>query len=367
MRSRNLPGNLMYGVVDRFFTEQWSTNALADWLSTQGYNISREEIYPIIRQAINHGYVKLCPARADRMVSQLARAFPHMPADTRIVDASAPVVSSNIAIETADLVLGLIIQVYEKKMQKKKRSSAPHRVHVGFGGGETARFVAEKLALRLKMEPELPPLTFHALSAGFDARHPLNAPVAFFSYFSGLNHSIDFVGLFCAPVVKWEEYDEVKSLHVVRDSFKEAVNIDIIVTSLAQADDEHGLLNMFLTMHRGRQAGLEAAGHVGDVLWQPFSNDGPLTVNTGIRAVTLFNLPDLVDMASNEGKHVVLVAGPCTGCGRTKTQALKPLLSQKLLRMCNHLVTEVATAVEMLSGSDLRTRGTQNIRTCPAR
>ncbi|MCZ6778435.1 MAG: hypothetical protein O7F16_05645, partial [Acidobacteria bacterium] len=66
MRSRNLPGNLMYGVVDRFFTEQWSTNALADWLSTQGYNISREEIYPIIRQAINHGYVKLCPARADR-------------------------------------------------------------------------------------------------------------------------------------------------------------------------------------------------------------------------------------------------------------------------------------------------------------
>ncbi len=350
MRSRNLPGNLMYGVVDRFFTEKWSTNALGDWLTAQGYDTTREEIYPIIRQAINHGFVKLCPARADRMVSRMAQAFPLMPADTRIVDASAPLVGSNIAIETADLVLGLIIKVYEKKMQKKKRASAPRRVHVGFGGGDTTRHVAEKLALRLKMESELPPLTFHALSSGFDARHPLNAPVAFFSYFSGLNHSIDFVGLFCAPVVKWEEYDEVKNLHVVRDSFKEAENIDIVVTSLAQADDEHGLLNMFLTMHRGRQAGLEQAGHIGDVQWRPFSNEGPLTVNTGIRAVTLFDLPDLVKLASSEGKHVVLVAGPCTGCGRTKTLALKPLLSQPSLRMCNHLVTEIGTTLEMLSG-----------------
>lgn len=348
MRSRNLPGNLMYGVVDRFFTGEWSTNALADWLTTQGYNTSREEIYPIIRKAIKHGFVKLCPARADGMLSQLAKAFPQMPADTRIVDVEGSLVGSNLAIETADLVLGLIIQVYEKKMQKKRRGAASSRVHVGFGGGDTARHVAEKLALRLKMEPELPPLTFHALSSGFDARQPLTAPVAFFSYFSGLNHSIDFVGLFCAPVVAWEGYDEIKKLPVVRDSFKEAENIDIVVTSLAQADDEHGLLNMFLTMHKGRQAGLERAGHIGDVQWQPYSREEPLTVNTGIRAVTLFDLPDLVKLVDTEGKHVVLVAGPCSGCGRTKAPALHPLLTKPLLRMCNHLVTEVTTVREML-------------------
>jgi hypothetical protein len=349
MRRPNLPGNLIYGVVARFFTEKWSASALADWLTTQGYDTSREEIYPIIRQAINHGFVKLCPARAERLVSQLAQAFPMMPADTRVVDVSGPLVSSNLAIEAADLVLGLIIKVFEKKEHKKKRGEPPSRVHVGFGGGDTARHVAEKLALRLKMEPELPPLTFHALSSGFATREPLSAPVAFFSYFSNLNHSIEFVGLFCAPVVSWEEYEEVKKLPVVRDSFKEAGSIDIVVTSLAQADDEHGLLNVFLTMHKGRQAGLGRAGHIGDVQWQPYSTEEPLTVNTGIRAVTLFDLPDLVELVTNDGKHVVLIAGPCTGCGRRKTKAIRPLLSQPSLRMCNHLVTDITTALELLS------------------
>ncbi len=197
---------------------------------------------------------------------------------------------------------------------------------------------------------DLPPLTIHAISSGFDIADPLSAPTSFFSYFTDLNHDIEFVGFYSAAVVPWSDYEQTKSHPVTRDSFAQKDEIDILVTSFAQADDEHGMLNEFLKMHHGETDALEAAGHVGDVSWQPYSATGSLAhIDTGIRAMTLFELDDLVRMASTTGKHVVLVAGPCVRCGAPKTRALRPLLTVPQLRVANHIITDVRTARELLA------------------
>jgi hypothetical protein len=67
-----------------------------------------------------------------------------------------------------------------------------------------------------------------------------------------------------------------------------------------------------------------------------------------VRAVTLFELSDLVRLARTEGKYVVLLGGPCGECGHTKTPALLPLLSEPDLRLWTHLLTDVETAKELL-------------------
>ncbi|MCZ6696345.1 MAG: hypothetical protein O7A63_07390 [Acidobacteria bacterium] len=358
-RREKIPDNLIYGVCERFLQpdtadgKRWNAETLVKWLKTQKIETSREGIFPLIRYAIRQGYVRLCPPRHIQAEKALAEKFPRMPADTRVLDVQPPMVSDNLAAASADLVLSLIKDLGPVKQRKHEGGEAPSdRVHIGFGAGDTTRQVAEKLALRMKMEAQLPEMTIHALSSGFSNSRPLSAPVAFFPSFSALNQPIEFVGLFSPPFVRMGEYDDLKKLPAIKESFREAKKIDIVVTSLAQADDEHGLLNSFLTLNEGgKPAALATAGHIGDVQWQPFSETEPLTdVNTGILAVTLFNLPELVELAGAEDKHVILVAGPCNGCGKLKDKAVGPLLTQKTLKVCNHLITDVATAGAVLSG-----------------
>jgi len=143
----------------------------------------------------------------------------------------------------------------------------------------------------------------------------------------------------------------VKNSPGVREAFEEGSKIDIVITSLASRTDEHGLFNEFLRM--GPAKGVRAlvdAGWVGDVQWRPYSNEGPLTLDTGTRPVTLFELEDLVDMAMTPNKHVILIAGPCAVCGNNRSAALTPLMQQRNLRVFNHLITDSATAEALLDG-----------------
>jgi hypothetical protein len=373
-RRKPIPDDMIYAVCERFLKEpgqrefflrhmgeegdrkseaeqDWNAETLAIWLTKQGYRTSREGIFPIVRQAIRRGFVQLHPPRSYRAKTMLAERYPNMPADTTILDIKPELAGDNLATTTALTLLRLIRELGPLKERKFSEEKAPSpRVHLGFGAGAMTWRVADKLALALETEADLPAMTFHALSSGFSNNQPLSAPVAFFPAFSKLNQPIEFVGLFAPPFVKLGKYDEIKDLPAIKESFLEAKKIDIVVTSLAQADDEHGLLNSFLAANKGgKPVPLEDAGHIGDVQWHPFSESDPLTnVDTGIRAVTLFDLPDLVKLARTEDRHVVLVAGPCSVCRKTKAKALRPLLTQRSLRVCNHLVTDVATAGELL-------------------
>jgi DNA-binding transcriptional regulator LsrR (DeoR family) len=209
--------------------------------------------------------------------------------------------------------------------------------------------VARRLALRLRTEFSGPDLVLHALSSGFDITDPLRAPVAFFGSFQNLPMKVDYFGLFVSAAVPWNMYEDVKTQPGVRESFEHAPEVDIVVTSLASAADEHGALNRFLRHWSNEALGdLMRQGWVGDVQYLPYSTKAPITVGSGVRAVTLFELADLVAMVRSGDKHVVLIGGPCGECAVSKTEALRPLLEEPNLRVWSHLVLDSGTAEQLL-------------------
>lgn len=150
-------------------------------------------------------------------------------------------------------------------------------------------------------------------------------------------------------------YRTVKRQPGVRESFARAREVDIVVTSLASAQDKHGALKRFLEFGTPEQVtDLIKLGWVGDVQYLPFSSTAAVALRKGVRAVTLLELSDLRTMAASKGKHVVLVAGPCGECARTKSDALRPLMREPALRVWSHLVTDAKTAVELLQPDRVR-------------
>jgi hypothetical protein len=125
--------------------------------------------------------------------------------------------------------------------------------------------MAHHLAALLRTEATLPTLVLHALSTGFRVDQPHIAPVAFFSLFDALSPKVGYVGLFAPAIVSSQHYDAVKREPGVAESFAAAGDIDVILTSLASASDEHGALNQFLADHAGDVEGLKQAGWIGDL------------------------------------------------------------------------------------------------------
>ena len=92
-------------------------------------------------------------------------------------------------------------------------------------------------------------------------------------------------------------------------------------------------------------------GWVGNVQYRPYTATGPVVEKPEqLRAVTLFDLEDFVQLARQKDKHVILIARPCARCGRTRAKALRYLLQVKALKVWSEIVMDVATARELLSG-----------------
>jgi len=68
-----------------------------------------------------------------------------------------------------------------------------------------------------------------------------------------------------------------------------------------------------------------------------------------LRAVTLYELEDLVRIAGQKNKHVILIARQCGMCERTRAEALRPLLTNPNLKVFSTLVMDAATAKELLA------------------
>jgi DNA-binding transcriptional regulator LsrR (DeoR family) len=314
-------------VITRKIAENW------------GVRLSRESIYPLIREGISRDYLLLSPPAHQVLAQRLADRFDSEVGRIHVVAVRGPSANEHVSAVGGDVVLKLVEELGQKK----------NPVHLGLGAGWTTMRVARRLALRLRGNPPGPDLVLHALSSSFDVTDPLRTPVAFFERFEDVGVKVAYVGLFAAAAVSWKDYDAVKRLPGVKESFERAREIDIVVTSLASATHEHGTLNRFLRL--GPATGLNdlrKRGWVGDVQYLPYSEHAPITVRSGIRAVTLFELSELVAMARTPGKYVVLVAPPCGKCGELKTEAVRPLLKAPDLRVWTYLVTDVSTAEELL-------------------
>ena len=244
---------------------------------------------------------------------------------------------------SADLVLKLI------------KDSNKDEVHIGLGSGTTVRMFAQQLAFRLAAENDLPKLVFHVLSNGY-VKHPMTGPMSFLSDFTKLPNPVDFVGLVSPIAVEWDNYDNTKKLVGIHESFDRKDEISIIVTSIASADDEHGLLNCLLNPKNKPEGkwpkpirDLQKHNVVGDMQFRPYNEKGPLNINTGLRAITLFELEELSDRVGNGDLQSVVICGPCNHCFQTKAPALRPLISGvESLRLCSHLVTDIQTGRDLL-------------------
>ena len=344
---------LLISVCERFLRGE-GVSAIARWLQNEhDIPATRENVYPLFWEARKRKYLSIRPPPETSLHQRICDRFHVDQERIHVLRVRGATARDYVANAAAEYIVKLIHEVGKTK----------ERVRIGFGGGGTIMRVARALAPRMRSEGSLPKLGLHAVSSGFDVNYPWTAPVTFLGYFDQAAPDVEYVGLFAPAVVEAEEYDHVKTLPGVEESFERAKEIDIVVTSLATATDEHGDLNRFLKLaekdarRRGVKKNSEAralkkCGWVGDVSYRPFSNKRPIPTTEGIRAVSLFELEDLVKLAHQPNKHVVLVAAPCGICNEPKGDALWPLLKEERLRLWTHLFMDLTTAQDLLPKED---------------
>jgi DNA-binding transcriptional regulator LsrR (DeoR family) len=340
---KDLDPEILLLACELFFQEKRPAQSISDAVEAElrrthrEFEMTREKVYELIREARRRGYFQLLPPQEaslrGRLVARYGEGF-HVVHMTEL---------DHLAAAAAEVVAELI---------ERLRREGREEVHLGLGAGVTSMKVARHLALRLRAADRLPALFFHALTSGFNATEPHTAPVSFFGFFDALPTETHYVGLFAPAFVRTRDWSGMLAGPGVRESFDRRGQIDIVLSALGSPSHGHG--DFFRFMETGSKRGLETllhAGWVGDVQYRPYSKRDPLLTDAEVRAVTLFELRDLVEMAGRpEDKHVVLVAGPCSvpGCGRTRTEAILPLLVEPSLKLWTSIVTDVTTAHELL-------------------
>lgn len=345
----------IFAVCDRFIRMGQGAQQIRDWLelSDKRYaDFTRERIYPLLQQGVRLGYVQLCAPFEVRLAQELATIYPQAAADIQVLnvrygDCKAATEAAS-AIDTLALAAARKVVTLVKQLGRRKQ-----RVGICFGAGRTAEAFARQLSILLRSEPPhtIPPLSLHAMSPGFSPINP-RTPVMFFSYFATLNLDIEYIGLFCPAMVSAEDYEKVAGEVGAHEAFSCRGAVDIVVTSLQSADDEEGMYYRMLedSDRLNTKKLLGEQGWEGDVQCCPFSKSEPIIMTKGSRAVSLFDLSDLVEMAQTSDKHVILISGPSPSL-KPKTRGLRPLMSNPKLRVFNHLITDFPTARALL-GSD---------------
>jgi hypothetical protein len=273
-------------------------------------------------------------------------------AEIRGLDSSDSTVADVSKNEVGDVVA----KIQEKYREVVAQKIDSVRVHIGFGEGYAAEEVAKRLSTRLGVAPKL---TLHACtSGGHYKQEQQKVPTTYFSFFEG-KVDAEVVGMFAPTVVTREEYDGLKNSASCYEAFNRREEIDILVTSLACFDDEDCLFRKYYSdlaeekehcfgeAARQTLATLEKKGCVGDVMFQPYSNEKAIN-DYGLKMVSLFELADFQAHAQKRNHYVVLTCGPCRICGQSKAAAIYPLLTNPSLRMWTHLIIDRGTAQEIL-------------------
>lgn len=340
----HLPDELLIRVCEMFLDGK-STSHIAAWLNQElpperhESPVTRVQIYALINDARQRKLFTLNSPLDITLNRRLAEVY-RIKDGSRVVvvDARGQSALEHVAAKAAGLTLRLI----------KELGGVKSRVHIALGAGSTTLTIAQHLAAPLHGEQRLPDLVLHALSTGSRVDQPRTAPVAFFGLFDTTGIAMDYVGLFAPPVVRSRDYGRVKEQPGVSSSFAVANAIDIVLTSLGSASDEHAAFNRFLAEYPEDVNVLRQHGWVGDVQCRPYSGHGPILRETSVRTVTLFELQDLVRLAHTRNKYVLVVSGPCGQCGRPRSDALRPLLTAPDLAVWSHLVLDRETAQALL-------------------
>jgi DNA-binding transcriptional regulator LsrR (DeoR family) len=340
MAVRDIDDAKLYRFLDLFLPggpRRPSPTEVAKTLSQEWRaDVKHTDIYPLENEAVRRGMLRVVARPARRWSEDVARRFQQSPESIHVLAARGPSAPSAVTSAAADHVLDLILELVKVK----------DRVHVGLVGGRTVMAVARRLAQNLRWADPPPSLGVHAVCPGFDALHYQSAPNSFLVYFEDAVPDVKTVGFFAPPLVYAKDYERVKNTLGVVESFRRANEIDVVVTSLSSAADPHGPLKDLHDVGKASLGELEAARVIGDVSYCPYSGDGAILLDSGLRAMTLFQISDLVDLATRKNKHVVLVASSCPapGCGRLRSDALVPLLANPNLKVWSSIFLDVETA-----------------------
>ena len=336
-----------------------NTRNAAEELSKQfNRKVTRERIYPLLWEGLRRKFVTMNPPISENLQNQLAEKFGLKDSDKeiRVVNVVGKDASTHVVHSTADYVVQLIERVQQEKNEKaadEGKDPADVRVHVGIGAGYVAEILAERLATRALTDN--PKLTLHALTpGGFYVERQENSPTAYFLRFADKQLDVKCCGMFSPPAVSDQNYDKMRQNPALKGNFVERENMDILVTSLATAEDEHGLVRRYFDylkengyFEKDVNEELTQKGWCGDVLFQPYSATEP--ISGSLRTIALFTLDELLEFSRKPGKHVVLVGAPCHDCDKLKTKALLPLLKEPRLRMWTQLFIDRRTAVDLLN------------------
>lgn len=331
---------VVYEVCHAFIEERQSVEQIKDGLIATGRipHATRETVYKIVREeGVANGMIQL---RAPEELTLGAAIRTLHPVDAMVLDLEGKLAPKAVARRGAEKVLELIRGLAKQGKEK---------IQIGMGAGYVTQEFAESLAGLLRAETDLPKLVLQAMTSGFFVRRPTTAPISFFALFKNLPN-IEYIGLFAPAMVRWDEYAATLRNPGIDEALQLTRDLDILVTSFASARDEDGLLNRFMREYGGQDQidALNAAGWIGDILWQPFNETGPIHLQSGVRAVSLFGIDDLVRFSATPDKHVICFAAACSVCGHTKSDALRPLLKAPALRVFNHVIMDKATARELV-------------------
>jgi DNA-binding transcriptional regulator LsrR (DeoR family) len=304
--------------------------------SEHGVHVSREEAYRQIGIAARRKLIRFLPPPEDDLRRRLEERYAWLQG----VDVVETSVYHGVAESGAATLLALL-----------KRHYRGREVHIGFSGGSALRILSHRFAELLREpDPNLPTkVVFHALVAGFDVRNPTTDPNSFFSYFAGdmvLAVETAFYAFYVPPVADEGLRKEIRAQKGVEEAYEHRDEIDVVVTSASSWKDGHSILRKYIRDSQGSPEELERAGCVGDMLWQPVSRSGAIEHKTPISANTLMDLEEVGALVAR-GKHVLLVAGPCTQCHTPKSDIVQAILTQPT-RLVTHLVVDSRCARTVL-------------------
>ncbi len=298
--------------------------------------LTRESVYPLLSTAAEREFIRLVPPLDVALQKAIVKQFGLEADMVRVVQIPNPASNDRVAAAAADLAYQV--------MSTLGRGDKP--IGVGLGPGRATLEFSRHLGQRLRAEPLPWKLKLFSISAGAPSGSPEYAPASFFNLFPAeLTDSRR--GLFADVLIRTRDFSKVRKSPGARKMFDERGEISLIVTSMGDASDKHDLLRRFLLEAGEKEE--RFSGWRGNVQYRPFSDKGPAVERADdLRAVTAFELKELVHIASRRDKHVLLIAKQCGSCGKTKARALRPLLEVPALRVFTSLVLDDKTARDLI-------------------
>lgn len=307
----------------------------------QTRELTRESIYPLLSEAVIRGFLRLVPPINQQLTDKLIAKYTNLQSGSlQVIETAGKHDNAKVSVAAAGLALNYIAEI--------AKVSDNHPVGIGLGPGRATLDFCQEIQGLLSSFPEPIKLKLVAISAGCPPDSPEYSSISFFNFFPN-NIVASKVGLFAETLVKVKDFEELKQHPGVKKAFEARDSIDVVVTSMGDFKDKDDLLSIFLDQSGEKLNNLRANGWVGNVQYRPYSLTGPVREKPGdLRAVTLFELEDLVRISNQKYKHVILIARQCGLCGRTRSEALLPLLKEPKLKVFSMLVMDSATAIELL-------------------